>query len=245
MRKTLNTKNYNASLDSVVKKHDEWQKNEYKNSNKKLYDILTDCYAIYLKTSGKRELSKALDSACAVRGVKFRSQTALSTKLVRYVFKGCGDRAFAYAAVLEEAQVQKIAPTKLAAWIRKQNGVENIRRSRHSAPQLSPSKLRELALDQLEKAPAIAEIDQQVEALSANSKAKHRYAVALIRQSSKGKTEIVYSSNQTAVVNHVLAAAGRDKQKEGTVAQTEAQASKRVANSLSAIEAALADGEAA
>ena len=27
-------------------KKKKWQKNEYKNSNKKLYDILTDCYAI-------------------------------------------------------------------------------------------------------------------------------------------------------------------------------------------------------
>ena len=104
---------------------------EFARSNKALYAILSNVYALFTKAVAEnciKEVAKAMRAELKKRGIRVQSNTPALTCFVRFVFNSDRKRAYNYATTLMAAVNAGIAPTALSDFIELGNGVEECKK---------------------------------------------------------------------------------------------------------------------
>lgn len=131
-------------LENLETEREVWEHTELAASHKRLYQMLTKCYAFYMrmKTDSsadvREQTRKGLETFIATRQYNFLSSTHDMNKVVKAVFGGVDRRRVsAYSLALRAALVAgpfngKNKPTaltesQLSTWLEAQGGVEEIR----------------------------------------------------------------------------------------------------------------------
>ena len=159
-------------LNTLMNESAAWEAEEFARSNQRLYQILSNCYDLYLRTKGHSKLIARFDIVLANRNVVVRRDTDLALKVIKCVF-GADDRrrTYAYAVVLRRAHKDNVKPSKLADWINKWGGVEEVRLN--DAPTADPkvvrAKRRDLAITELTTSAPVATLPKQPDAPASDS----------------------------------------------------------------------------
>lgn len=131
-------------LETLEAEREKWESTELAASHKRLYEMLTKCYAFYLrmktdKSADIREQTrKGLDAFINARSYTFKASTHDMNRVVKAVFGGVDRRRVsAYSTALRAALVAgqpdaKNKPTavlefQLSTWLEDQGGVEEVR----------------------------------------------------------------------------------------------------------------------
>jgi hypothetical protein len=104
---------------------------EFARSNKALYAILSNVYALFNKAVADnciKEVAKAMRAELKQRGIRVQSNTPALTCFVRFVFNSDRKRAYNYATTLMAAVNAGIEPTALSDFIELGNGVEECKK---------------------------------------------------------------------------------------------------------------------
>jgi hypothetical protein len=136
------------SLENLIVQRQVWEDEVFRASNDRLYSILQDCYALYVKASSKTD-AKALNEALALqantKGLSFKASAHTLTKIVKCVFGADRRRASAYSIALRTAHTDRVKPDDLPQYIRERGGVEEIRLAKSNA--LKPAEKAAKAAD--------------------------------------------------------------------------------------------------
>jgi hypothetical protein len=208
-------KDLNTQLDSLCKVREEWELGAYKTSNDQLYEILARCLDIYqqLRSDIKQraEFKVRLDALKAQDKIKFNESTNLPTRIVRYVFRNSGKRSLAYAKALILANEDKIDSLGLAAWINKNNGVEQLRRRDKDGitPAMLNANLQQNATQHYSDSKGLVTPFKAPKELLPDAESTNNFALALVRKEDDGQVTIVYGTNKSTLVKHMLTLAGK------------------------------------
>ena len=107
-------------------------------TNKELYAILGGVYALYKDahaTGCMQEAMEKLRTVLASRGMKVQKNSNPVTVFVRYVTNSDRKRAYNYASTILSAKQAGVEPTDLAAYIEKQGGVEECKKTFTKSPE--------------------------------------------------------------------------------------------------------------
>lgn len=129
--------------DALVILRKEWEREIEQRSNKMLYAVLAEIYALYKKMEEGNcvdEAVKEMRATLRERGQRVQSNSQVFTILIRYVFDCDRQRAYNYAKVLEAAQAREIAAEDMADFIAQNNGVEALKRSQVEADSQTQAK---------------------------------------------------------------------------------------------------------
>ena len=130
MNKKANIKfDAKSIIDAATKlslQREAFEAEEFARSNKALYAILSNVYALFNKAVADnciREVAKAMRAELKQRGIRVQSNTPALTCFVRFVFNSDRKRSYNYATTLMAAVNAGIAPTALSDFIELGNGV--------------------------------------------------------------------------------------------------------------------------
>ena len=196
-----------AFIEHLYEKQIEWNDKHYKTTTEKLLDLLAECAQARAKLIVADTLRKKFFARFDNAGLKLRDGMSLTSKLVRYVFRITGNRASAYARVIDAANDAGISPAQLADWVTKQGGIEAVRRQ--SKDGISPAQRTRDAVERaenvLKRSVALATIDDLPKALQVDENNERDFTLALIRHdSSTGKGHIVCASGNAALIKSFL-----------------------------------------
>lgn len=221
-----------TELDALCAKRQEWESTLYKQSNEQLYAILARCLDIYVLLSNdvpQRKVFRAKLDALKAEGVlTYNASTNLATRIVRYVFRSCGKRSFAYARTILAAHAAKVDSARLPLWIAERGGVEQVRRAANDGvtPSMHDTNMRELASNALAQSSAIASGIGPNAMLEPSADADNLFALALLRKEADGSISIVYGTSNASLINKFRSFAG----KQLTSQQTENEKSEQRQN---------------
>ncbi len=133
-------------LRNLASQREQWEQTEFAASNRRLYAILTDCYAYYTvmkskdtKPTKREQYKEALEAFIKERKFRFKEGTSDMNKIVQCVFGMDRRRVSAYATALRIAYVsgalgtdgkpEPVPHVELADWLAQQGGVEEVRRA--------------------------------------------------------------------------------------------------------------------
>lgn len=204
-------------LEEIFAEREIWQNGSYKQSNLDLYNIIDRCSILYreisLMTEGKRKIVQEIDNALAAKGIRLRSGTSLVTKIVRYVFGDCGNRAFAYARVIRVAAAEKKESETMADFIASRGGIEKIRRNGQGQKASAfPDRagLVDRAGRRLASAIPLLNGIKLVDEIQPYRDNGLSLAAVLLRKEPDGSGSIVYSCSSETVINTLLAVSERE-----------------------------------
>ena len=126
--------NVKTVIDAATKlsvQREAFEAEEFARSNKALYAILSNVYALFIKAVSDnciKDVAKAMRVQLKERGIRVQSNTPALTCFVRFVFNSDRKRAYNYATTLMAAVKADIAPTDLADFIERSNGVEECKK---------------------------------------------------------------------------------------------------------------------
>jgi hypothetical protein len=123
-------------LDSLIVQREVWEDELFRASNDRLYNILRDCYALYVKTGSREDaeaLKKALDQQANMKGFKFTASAHTLTKIVKCIFGADRRRASAYSIALRAAHAARVKAENLPDFLRSKGGVEEVRLAKGNA----------------------------------------------------------------------------------------------------------------
>lgn len=120
-------------LDVLSVQRENFENNELRGSNKKLYDILSEVYSIFNEIEGdekktKKSTFEEMKSILKERGVKIQKNSPPLTILIRYVFNSDRVRSYNYNRVIQYAIKNNVAPEKLQDYIEECGGVEECKK---------------------------------------------------------------------------------------------------------------------
>jgi hypothetical protein len=135
MNKESNLKHAtNSVIEAATKlilQREAFEAEEFARSNKALYAILSNVYALFNKAVADNcigEVAKAMRAELKLRGIRVQSNTPALTCFVRFVFNSDRKRAYNYATTLMAAVKAEIAPADLTDFIERSNGVEECKK---------------------------------------------------------------------------------------------------------------------
>lgn len=212
MSNVLNTTALVDTLKSLAADREQWENGIYKQSNEVLYGLLDRCVTLYNELAGNRVLIKQLNAVLEELNLPKRSNTSLSTKIVRYVFGDCGKRAYAYARVIEVAAAEKPENQSMSAFVTIRGGIEAIRKNlphgQATATELN-KKYAEEASRFFADSPALATRFAANDALKADSGSETDYTAALVRAEKDGTFSIVFCTSNERLVKSLLIEGGK------------------------------------
>jgi hypothetical protein len=191
----------------------EWNKKYYKTTNDKLLDLLAkslQARSMLADSIAQRKEFLALFNS--IEEIASEKPLTLTSRVVRFVFRITGNRASAYARVLDIALEEKIKPAALPDWVRRNGGIEEVRRNYQSGQ--SPKDLRERLEAEAEKSltatQAICVIADLPQALHASPDHTFPYTVALIRHDkTTGSGEVVWAASNETLIRQFLSHQGK------------------------------------
>ena len=120
-----------AAIEQLVNEREAWEQTAYRTSNDMLYALLQKCFVLYkamgTDSAEAKTLREALNSYIALKAYKFSKSTHTLTKIVKCVFGADRRRASTYSITLRSALANNIQALDVAAFIRDNGGVEEIR----------------------------------------------------------------------------------------------------------------------
>lgn len=198
-----------------------WEGNELSASHARLYDILTNCYAFYLKLKGastgsdvRKELTKGLDLFIKQRGLKTLAKTHDMVRVVKAVFGEDRRRVSAYASALRVALTAgavaidgtalSVPAANLAAWITAQGGIEEIRKGAVKGGVTTAERIV-TAAEAIQDKPLMS-FKPDTKALSFSSDDADKMMVLVVTYRPTGELEVNSVIKSGAVLNAALAA---------------------------------------
>ena len=149
------------TADALVGRQEQWFKTEYKRSNVKLYEILSQVLAMWEQVAQDKALRietvKQMKAALTAAGVRVQTNTLALTLFVRYVFRTDRQRAMNYSRTLQAAIAAGVDAKGLPDFIERSGGVEECKRKLAKSPevlnkQISIEAAMPLVEEQLEEA---------------------------------------------------------------------------------------------
>ena len=197
-----------AFIERLYEKQLDWNDKHYRTTTEKLLDLLAECADARAKLVADLTLRKNFFTRFDNCKLKIKDGMSLTAKIVRYVFRITGNRASAYARVIDAADDAGIKPADLPDWVAKQGGIEAVRRV--SKDGVRPAeKLRntaEKAENVLKRKKPLVTIDQLPQELHADVNNKHEFTLALVRHdSATGQGHIVCASANASLIKQFLA----------------------------------------
>jgi hypothetical protein len=122
------------TLNDLVNKRQDWENNELAKSNERLYDILTECYALFQSINGSSDDTKmarrSFDRIAKQRGFDFVDSKHYTARVVSIVFNNKTElrRISRYAAALRIATDERIQVNNLKDFFYKNGGIDEIRK---------------------------------------------------------------------------------------------------------------------
>jgi hypothetical protein len=120
-----------SEAQSLCAQREQFETEELARSNKALYSILTNVYALFKKAIADKCIKETVTEMSNVlnkRGVRVQKNTPTLTVFVRFVFNSDRKRAYNYASTLMAAVQAEIEPANLATFIESKNGVEECKK---------------------------------------------------------------------------------------------------------------------
>lgn len=127
----MNVTAYMNKANELQAKREKFERTVLARSNKALYGILAETYALFknaLADGCLKELAMKLRDELKERGIKVQGNTPAMTVFVRYVFNSDRQRAYNYTRTLIAALSEKIAVENLADFIEGKHGVEECKK---------------------------------------------------------------------------------------------------------------------
>ena len=188
--------------------HKQWQVNAYAKSNNELYKLLAECYANYLAmcvdNAKAKELSEQLEAYIAANKLAFRKGTHNLVKIVKCVFGDTDKRRIStYGIVLRTALANKLKANQVAAFIKDNGGVQEIKLARGNA--LSTKDKAKAVQTFLDKK-ILAEVTSVKIAETLDASKVGQQVVFVATQKANGKFVINAVTNSTGAVTTALAA---------------------------------------
>ena len=126
-------------LNALVRERENFEKEEFARSNKRLYEILTKVYQAYVEAkqtdSILKETVKEMKLALQKSGERIQTNTLAINLFVRYVFRISRQRTHNYSRTLQAAYAKSIKPENLAEFIEGSGGVEECKRTLMKKPE--------------------------------------------------------------------------------------------------------------
>lgn len=209
------TKILETTFTDLIARREKWEATELQASNAKLYKLLADCYILANKIAAERKLQRQLSDILKARDIKVQKNTPLVTKVVKVVFGAERRRASSYSLVLRAAEASGIQPLGLAAWLKSQNGVEEVRLSTSNPDRVSPKEARDRFIrtgeDRIDELAPIATLERE------GSTPDQAGPVLLIANvMSDGTTQVLRFVTDERIVSMVLEQLGREGANDNT-----------------------------
>lgn len=197
-----------AFIERLYEKQLDWNDKHYRTTTEKLLDLLAECADARSKLVEDQALRKSFYARFDSNKLKVKNGMSLTAKLVRYVFRITGNRASAYARVIDAAHDADIKPADLPDWVTKNGGIEAVRRV--SKDGVSPADKTRNAVHKAESAlkqrKPLVTIDQLPQELHADVNNAHEFTLALVRHdTSTGQGHIVCASANASLIKQFLA----------------------------------------
>lgn len=211
MNKPMTSDRLQEVADKLAQRRTIWEKGAYLASNKELFALLADCYALYLHLDKFRDACKEFNAIYKQKGFDSTKATSLATKVVRYVFgEKAQKRTFAYAKVITIAEKQEVEPEIFPGFIEANGGIEEIRRNGADAEK--KRQKREANIDRATN--ALMSITPLAQKFAAPSDVKLHgntdFAAAIARKEADGTWSLVHMTANQILVEALLAQAARD-----------------------------------
>jgi hypothetical protein len=122
------------SLDALSMARDSWEQTTFKKANEGLYDLLSQCLAVFetkfIKGTkdDQRTLRSELIARLSEKKIKTQKNSPTLTLFVRFVFSSDRKRAHGYSYVLNAAISHEVTAAQLPQWIVSEGGIEEIKR---------------------------------------------------------------------------------------------------------------------
>ena len=232
-------------LDSLIVQREVWEDELFRASNDRLYNILRDCYALYVRTATKHdaeELQKALDQQANIKGFKFTTSAHTLTKIVKCVFGADRRRASAYSIALRAAHAAKVKVDDLPKFIRERGGVEEIRLAKGNAMKTADKASK--AADFVADTQLTTINDASVSALLDTAKIDE-YVVLVAQQGADGTLSVKAVVSSKTVVDAALASVYSQIKEQMKTAAEDQKVTAEIAANDAAMAAALASMKAA
>jgi hypothetical protein len=201
-------------LINIEAKRKQWETTAYRTSNQQLYAVMADClaYAESLPIEQAKQRTKELEDFFKLRGYTVKNTSPLLTRVVKAVFGNLDRRRIStYSLVLRTAQKEGISADKLADWIEKRGGVQEVKLSR-SATYVSPRAKAEIAKSTLFSLPNLA-IAKDKLAEHADADFVGCECLLLAKQHADGSFHIKALTRSGAALNAALTALYSEQQK--------------------------------
>ncbi len=207
--KTKVVLNDNANfVTALANARKQWQQNAYTTSNNELYKLLADCYANYLAmcvdNAKAKELREQLDAYVATNKLVFKKGTHNLVKIVKCVFGDTDKRRIStYGIVLRTALAQGLKAKDIAAFIKDNGGVQEIKLARNGA---LTTKAKAEAVQTFLAKKVLAEVASAKIAELIDVSKVGQHVVFVATQKANGKFVINAVTNGVGAVNTALAA---------------------------------------
>jgi len=185
-------------LDALAKRREEWEATAFTKANEGLYELLADCYAVYVNKfvnagdADQKALRVYLKARLEAAGVKVQTNTTTLTMVVRFVFGSDRKRAHGYAYVIKAAVSHSVTPSDLPTWIKTNGGIEEIkRRTVPSKTALANRQIREAAIDEVKAAAETAAINPLGRVLFSEPISLGQHAVLVVQPNKDGTGNVV------------------------------------------------------
>ncbi len=197
--------NFVSALANACK---QWQQNAYAKSNNELYKLLAECYAKYLAmcadNAKAKELREQLEAYETANKLVFKKGTHNLVKIVKCVFGDTDRRRIStYGIVLRTALANGLKANEVAAFIKENGGVQEIKLARGNA---LTTKAKAEAVQTLLAKKTLAEVTSVKIAESLDASKVGQQVVFVATQKANGKFVINAVTNSTGAINTALAA---------------------------------------
>ena len=243
----LDANSLQTKLDELVTAREIWEREELKNSNSSLYDLLGNCLDLYTAIRASRTLSTALNDYLENNGLKTTAAASAQLRIVRAVFvsRKAADknaaRLIGYAKVIKIAADNDCTGKTISAFINKHHGIEAIRRSTSNASSRrdisSTQNALKLARDAFEDARANTLLKSISLPHELAPQPNEKFSVAIVRLDADGKGSVVFGTNDVKAVTSMLAFAGRQLSKDANHKNQEEEAVQMQAEKQAGLEA--------
>ncbi|TPH13936.1 hypothetical protein [Litorilituus lipolyticus] len=193
----MSNKGLICTIESLIQTRNDWEVNEYKSSNLKLYRLLDDCYQLATEFKKSSSAKNDIEAMLKARKMQVRADDSILRKLLKLVFASDKRRVSAYAKVVEVAISEKISPKELPRWIDEKGGIEEIRtantKSGNAEEKINHGKVIAQKLAPISTIPQHEAITEQAGLVVLIANVKDDFS-----------TEVLYSVNHQTVLNSAL-----------------------------------------
>lgn len=208
----VEVKDLRTTLDALIAERTSWETNELARSNKRLYELLADCYRLAEEIKANRDKQKRFKAILDERNVTLSGGSNTLTKVIKLVFGTERRRASTYSLAVRAAKAAGVEPEGLAEWLTEQGGVEEVRLASSNSDGNSPKQQRALHQDAGESEMEAMAPFGSIEKKAATPDAVGPVLIAAYVRSDFSTDLMRFVENET-LVNMVLAHIGKQARK--------------------------------